>query len=187
MIQMTFTEAERAAFNDERYHHPDPRVQRKMEIMWLKSCDLSTAEIARLAVACPNTVRQCFHEYAAGGLERLKTMNYYQPQSELAAHTTTLQEHFEKHPPATVKEAMHEIEELTGIHRSETQVRAFMKKIGLKCRKVGMLPAKADPEVQATYLHTDMEPRLAEAQAGHRAVFFVDAAHFVLAPFLGFL
>ena len=32
-----------------------------------------------------------------------------------------------------------------------------------------------------------MEPRLAEAKAGKRAVFFVDAAHFVLAPFLGFL
>ena len=30
-----------------------------------------------------------------------------------------------------------------------------------------------------------MEPRLAEAQAGQRAVFFVDAAHFVFAPFLG--
>jgi transposase len=28
---------------------------------------------------------------------------------------------------------------------------------------------------------------LAQAQAGQRAVFFVDAAHFVLAPFLGFL
>lgn len=32
-----------------------------------------------------------------------------------------------------------------------------------------------------------MKPRLAEAQAGKRAVFFMDAAHFVLAPFLGFL
>jgi transposase len=32
-----------------------------------------------------------------------------------------------------------------------------------------------------------MEPRLEEAQAGKRAVFFVDAAHFVLAAFLGFL
>ena len=34
---------------------------------------------------------------------------------------------------------------------------------------------------------TEMEPRLAEAQAEQRAVFFMDAAHFVLAPFLGFL
>lgn len=50
-----------------------------------------------------------------------------------------------------------------------------------------MIPAKADPQVQADFLKNEMEPRLAEAQAGKRAVYFVDAAHFVLAPFLGFL
>lgn len=32
-----------------------------------------------------------------------------------------------------------------------------------------------------------MEPRLKEAKEGKRTVFFVDAAHFVLAPFLGYL
>lgn len=32
-----------------------------------------------------------------------------------------------------------------------------------------------------------LEPRLAEAQANKRHVFFTDAAHFVLQPFLGFL
>lgn len=50
-----------------------------------------------------------------------------------------------------------------------------------------MLPAKADPEQQARFLGKELEPRLAQARAGQRAVFFVDAAHFVLAPFLGFL
>jgi transposase len=50
-----------------------------------------------------------------------------------------------------------------------------------------MIPAKADPDEQAAYLKHEIEPRLAEAQAGQRAVFFMDAAHFVLAPFLGFL
>ena len=50
-----------------------------------------------------------------------------------------------------------------------------------------MIPAKADPDAQAAYLEQEIEPRLAEARAGKRAVFFVDAAHFVLAPFLGFL
>ena len=50
-----------------------------------------------------------------------------------------------------------------------------------------MIPAKADPDAQAAYLAETLEPRLADAQAGKRAVFFVDAAHFVLAPFLGFL
>jgi DDE superfamily endonuclease len=50
-----------------------------------------------------------------------------------------------------------------------------------------MLPAKADPARQAAFLTPEVEPRLAQAQAGQRAVFFVDAAHFVVAPFLGFL
>jgi len=187
MIQMTFTEGEKEAFNYERYHNPDPRVQQKMEVMWLKSHGLSTDETAKLADVSPNTVRNYLREYDEGGLERLKTMNYYQPESELESHRTTLKEYFEKNPPATVKEAMSEIEALTGIKRSETQVRAFMKKMGLKCRKVGMLPAKADPEEQAAFKAEKLEPRLEEAKAGKRAVFFVDAAHFVLAPFLGFL
>jgi transposase len=50
-----------------------------------------------------------------------------------------------------------------------------------------MIPAKADPDQQAAYVKDTLDPRLAEARAGKRAVFFVDAAHFVLAPFLGFL
>jgi transposase len=187
MIQVTFTEQEKKAFNYERYHNPDPRVQQKMEVMWLKSNELSTSEIAKLAGVCPNTVRNYLREYAEGRLERLKTMNYYRPESDLESHRTTLEAYFEKNPPATVKEAMSEIEALTGINRSETQVRAFMKKIGLKCRKVGMLPAKADPEEQAAFKAEKLEPRLEEAKAGKRVVFFVDAAHFVLAPFLGFL
>src|SRR3989304_1157035 len=57
----------------------------------------------------------------------------------------------------------------------------------MKCLKVGMIPAKADPEVQEEFKNNELEPRLKEAQEGKRAVFFVDAAHFVLSPFLGFL
>jgi transposase len=48
-----------------------------------------------------------------------------------------------------------------------------------------MIPAKADPQIQATYLETVLEPRLAQAQHGERQVFFMDAAHFVHAPYLG--
>jgi transposase len=50
-----------------------------------------------------------------------------------------------------------------------------------------MIPAKADALAQAEYLETVLEPRLEQARAGTHAVFFVDAAPFVLAPFLGFL
>jgi transposase len=50
-----------------------------------------------------------------------------------------------------------------------------------------MIPAKADVAVQEEFRTDYLEPRLNEATAGRRAVFFVDAAHFVLSPFLGWL
>jgi transposase len=187
MIQIELTEEEMKAINYERYHHPHPTVQRKMEVLWLKGHGLAHDEITRLADVSPNTMRSYFRDYEEGGIEKLKEVNFYQPQSDLVAHQDTLEEHFRKNPPATIKEAAHEIEELTGITRSETQVRVFITAMGMKCRKVGMVPSKADPDEQAAYKAEKLEPRLAEAQAGQRAVFFGDAAHFVLAPFLGFL
>jgi len=48
-------------------------------------------------------------------------------------------------------------------------------------RKVGMIPAKVDPDEQGRFIEEELEPRLEEAKSGRRVVFFVDAAHFVLA------
>jgi transposase len=74
------------------------------------------------------------------------------------------------------------------MRRSPTQVGEFLThKLGMKRLKVGQIPAKADPEEQKTFLENELQPRLAEARQGKRHVFFMDAAHFVLQPFLGFL
>ena len=59
--------------------------------------------------------------------------------------------------------------------------------MGLKRLKVGQIPSKANPEKQKTFLEEELEPRLEEAKQGKRHLFFVDAAHFVMQPFLGFL
>jgi hypothetical protein len=50
-----------------------------------------------------------------------------------------------------------------------------------------MIPAKADPGEQERFIKEELKPRLEEAKSGRRVVFFVDAAHFVLATFLGIL
>jgi transposase len=55
----------------------------------------------------------------------------------------------------------------------------------MKPRRVGQIPAKADVTAQEAFKTEQLEPRLAEAKAGQRVVFFMDAAHFVFAPFLG--
>ncbi len=127
-IQLTFTPEVQKELNYERYHHPVPMVQRRMEVLWLKSHGLPHEQIARLAGLSENTIRDYFLLYQAGGLDKLKEVNLYRPTSELAAHSTSLEEHFRQHPPATIKAAQHEIEQLTGIKRSETQVREFLKK-----------------------------------------------------------
>jgi transposase len=120
-------------------------------------------------------------------VEKLKELNFHRPESQLVEHKRTLEDYFREHPPATCAEAAARIEELTGIKRGPTQTREFLKKLGMKPRKVGQIPAKADVKEQEGFKEEQLEPRLAEAKAGQRLVFFMDAAHFVYAPFLASL
>lgn len=151
MIEIEFTEEEIQALNYERYHHPHPRVQRKMEALWLKSQGLPHKQIAKLTGISINRVTIYLKQYKEGGIEKLKEINFRKPESELRQHTETIEAYFKEHPPATVKEAVSKIEQLTGIKRSETQMGKFLKSIGLKRRKVGTIPAKADLEKQEAF------------------------------------
>ena len=126
--QLEFTSEIIEALNYERYHHPVPLVQRRMEVLWLKSHGLAHELIAKLGGISENTMREYFELYEEGGLEKLKEVNFYRPESELNAHITSLEAYFREHPVATIKEAQSKIKDLTGIERSETQVREFLKK-----------------------------------------------------------
>lgn len=120
-------------------------------------------------------------------MDRVLEVRFYQPQSELASYRTCLKTYFTKHPPASAKEAAALIEKHLGIRRHPNRVLIFLKLLGIKRLKVGHLPAKADPEQQTIFLEEPLEPRIAEAKAGNRALFFVDAAPFVQRPFLAVL
>lgn len=167
-MALAFTEAEGKALDYERYHYPHPLVQRKMEVVWLKSQGKAPQEISQLASVSVATVYRYLAEYRTGGLEKLKALHLYRPASELVAHQKTIEAHFRAHPPASMKEAVHLIEQLTGIKRGKTQVSQFLKAIGLKRRKVGMIPAKADPAAQALFKTETLEPLLEEAKIGKK-------------------
>ncbi|RAM48083.1 MAG: IS630 family transposase, partial [Hapalosiphonaceae cyanobacterium JJU2] len=187
MIKIEFTPQDMQALNYERYHHPHPRVQIKMEALWLKSQGLPHQEIVRLTGISPNTLRSYLHDYLEGGIEKLKEINFNRPTSKLIEHKQKIEDYFRTKPPANINEAINKIEELTGIKRSPTQVRLFLKSIGMRCLKVGFVPGKADLEVQADFKKKELFPRLEEAKTGKRAVFFVDASHFVMGAFLGWV
>lgn len=122
-MQLEFTPEILEELNSERYRHPIPLVQRRMEALWLKSHGLRHGQIAQLVNITENTLRDYFQLYLEGGVERLKEVAIQGPESALLEHHASLEAYFRAHPPATIKEAQSKIEALTGIKRGETQVR----------------------------------------------------------------
>lgn len=175
MIKIAFTTAEREVLAYERYHHPVPHVQKRMDILYLKSQGVAHQEIARLCQVSRQTVVTALHLYQEGGIERLKQFHFAGQPSALNAHQTSVEATFRAQPPRTIAEAQDVIEQLTGIRRSPTQIRAFLKRLGMQVRKVGALPGRAhDPSKQReqdTFQHEQLEPRLDEVHAGKRTLF----------------
>jgi transposase len=155
MLRLTFSEQDIKELDYQRYHHPHPRVQRKMEALLLKAKDLPHHQIASCVGVCENTVRSYFQQYQSGGIEALKRLEFRRPISDLEAHHDSIEAAFREHPATTIPQAVKRIEELTGIKRSPTQVGIFLKKVGLRRLKTSAIPAKCHVELQATLKKTN--------------------------------
>jgi transposase len=188
MIKVIFSDEDILILQRERFYHSHPRVRKKMEALYLKSQKVPHQEICRLVGITKPTLISYLRDFREGGIEKLKAINFYRPKSALDEYETLIANYFEQHPPATLAEARHKIEHLTGIQRSPSQVGKFLKRLGMKSRKVGSIPGKALDEdridAQDDVKKKELEPRLEEAKAGQRVVFFTDAAHFVHGAFL---
>ncbi len=191
MIQFDFFETEIDVIYQERFHHPHPHVQKKMEALYLKSQGLPHNEICRLVRISRTTLSKYFKQYKQGGIEKLKELNFNKPKSELQAHAKTIEMDFKEHPPISIAEAQEKIDKLTSIRRSPTQIRTFMKKMKMRYLKVGHVPGKScNPDKlkeQESFEQDELQPRLQEANDNKRIVLFMDAAHFVYGAFLGYL
>jgi transposase len=171
MIRIDFSEQDINKLKQLRYDDPHPRVRKRMDVLWLKSQGLPHREICRLTGVSSNTLREYLRLFQSGGVEKLAEINFYAPTSELEQHRHQLEAYFRKHPPATINEAMAKIEELTGIKRSPGAVGRFLNSLGMRPRKVGAIPSKANPEEQENFRINKLEPRLEEAKQGKCAIF----------------
>jgi transposase len=192
MRNIIFTAADRRALAHYRYHHPEPHVQRKVEVIWLKSHGLAHDRIATSANVSRRTVQRDLDEDLEGGLQRLCRGRSSQPRTALLEHEVSLEEHFEAHPVRSIKPARAVIEQKTGIRRGLTQVRHSLKdRLGFRWRRTGAIPVPPKKTIaehardQSAFVEDKLEPRREQARQGPRQVDFVDAAHFVFAPFLG--
>jgi hypothetical protein len=76
MIKIEFTPEEVDALELERYHHPDPKVQKKLEALNLKSRQLAHQDICRLCRISEPTLVAYVKQYQEGGIEQLKKRVY---------------------------------------------------------------------------------------------------------------
>ena len=144
-----FSDSDVAAIAAERYRHPDPRVQERMEILWLKSLGEPHERIAVLAGVSRSTVQRTLRIYAAKGLVGIRSFGWKGQPGALTPHRTTIEEEFRRHPPHTVGEAARRIQELTGVTRKASRVRKFLKDdLGMKCLKVAPVPVPPKKTVE---------------------------------------
>lgn len=175
MIRISFNEDEISELEYERFHYPDPKVQRKMEALYLKSQNIKHQSICSLCRISSVTLVEYFRQYIDGGIERLKLNLYKGKSNELSQYRESLEFFFNANPPKSTKEAKTIIKERTGIKRGMTQVRIFLKRMGFKYRKVGTIPGKAVDDEKITeqekFKNEQLIPRLNEAKNGARDIF----------------
>jgi transposase len=148
MRSYSFSDEVLATVACERYEHPDPRVQERMEILWLKSKNETNDRIGELANVSRSTVQRTLRRYAKDGLDGVRTLGWKGKPSALTPHRETIESEFRERPPHTAHEAARRIEELTGVKRQASRIRKFMKAIGMKCLKVAPIPVPPKKTVE---------------------------------------
>lgn len=151
MLQIAFSQEDIATLFRERYTHPHPRVQRRMEAMYLKSQGVPHGEIRRLVKVSTAGLTQWIRAYQKGGINALRQLHWKGRDGSLTPHRATIEDYLKKNPPTSVNDACTKIEKLTGIRRGVTPVRNFLKSIGMSFRKTGNVPKKADPVIQEEF------------------------------------
>jgi len=112
----------------DRFYHPQPHIMMRMHTLALHHQGESASRIAQLLDRDPRTIRDCLKKYRDGGLKAVYEYEKHKNESELESHGELIEKELEKRPPQSAKEAGAIIEQLTGIKRSPTQVREFLKK-----------------------------------------------------------
>lgn len=140
-LRIELTESEQRIVESERESHADACVRRRLWVLWLLHCGLKREQAAKVVGVAVSSVQRDVSLYRVGGLEALRTSGReYQPTSELAGHREQIRQSLEQQPARTIAEACQRIKDLTGIERGPTQVRQFLKGLGLKWQMVRAVP-----------------------------------------------
>ena len=164
-----------------------PRFRRKLMSLKMRITEIPIKMIASSLNVSERSISNYLAEYRQGGLAATLEDRSYSPDSSLDPYLEKLEKEFRNNPVGCAKQARLRIFQLTKVTLSLSQTRRVMSRLGMRYRKAGQIPGKANGEKQLEFLDDELRPKLEEAEAGERKVFFVDAAHFVMGAVLGML
>ena len=114
MHSIEFSDNDLKMIRFERFHHPDRRVARRMEILSLKAAGFRQRDISRAAGVSRSTIGRLLNIYCEAGLSGVREFHEPGPTSPLTEHAGSLSEEFRLRPPSSTAEAAKRIEQLTG-------------------------------------------------------------------------
>lgn len=139
-LHVQLTQEQQGIVNEERSAHPNPRIRERMLVLWLLHNRVTRQKAAEIVGIARATVQRFVAAFRDGGLDGLRRWDPNRPESEMAAYRDLIRESFEKQPVHTVAEACERIFQLTGLRRGLSQVRKFLKDLGLKFQQVRVIP-----------------------------------------------
>ena len=171
MITITCSAAAIKAWRHGRVQHPAPRIQGRLEALYVRSQRVAARAIPRLCGLSQASVHRDLKAYVTGGMAPWKHLEPRRPRRTRPRHRATSDAAFRQQPPAPVAAAAARIEALTGVARTPPPGRQCWPGLGMKPRQVGLLPAKADVEAQETLQKTvwsrgEPKPRRAHGWCG---------------------
>jgi transposase len=139
-LHVQLTEEQQHIVNEERTSHPNERIRERMLVLWLLHNGVTRKKAAEIAGIGRATVQRFVAAFRDGGLDGLRRWDPNRPESEMAAYRELIRESLDKQPVHTVAEACERIFRLTGLRRGPSQVRKFLKDLGLKFQRVRVIP-----------------------------------------------
>jgi len=131
---------EQSAVLTDRDWHPDPRVRRKMNVLWAVHLGHSREDAARIAHVGVATAKRYLLAFRDGGLDGLERCQRHIPVSDLASHASAIQASLTERPVRTAAEAAERIYQLTGLRRGLPQTRAFLARLGFTWQRSRTAP-----------------------------------------------
>jgi len=150
-LRIVLTDDEQRTVREQRDSHSSRCVRRRLQVIWSLHCGLTREQAAKVSGVTVSTVQRDVSLYRTGGLDAvLSSGRVYQPTSELAQHEAVIRQSLEQQPVRSIAEACQRIKDLTGVERGPTQVRLFLRSIGLKWQRVRAIPVPPQKVWQST-------------------------------------